>query len=153
MHARTRPTPQAGGSPPDPVGPRQHLNELLRLRVVRFVLVGASCFGLAVAAFALLRLVLPLPVAATLSYALGASTSYELNRSWTFGLRSRSREQIARFTVITAAAMLLNGSLVEAFAAQPWAPELAAEALSLACIAPLTFLAYRHWGFAQTEQG
>ncbi len=129
------------------------MNEILRLRPVRFVLVGAGCFGLVLAGFSLLRLVAPLPVAATLAYALGASTSYELNRSWTFGLRSRSREQVARFALISAAAMALNGGLVEAFARQPWAPELAAEMLSLACIAPLTFLAYRHWGFAQAEQG
>lgn len=124
---------------------------LLSLRPVRFALVGGICFSSVLVAFMLLRVILPLPIAAMLSYAAGASISYELNRRWTFGLRSRSREQIGRFLIITAAAMTVEAGLVLTLVDHSRAPEVVAEIVTLACIAPLTFLAYRYWGFAQAE--
>jgi putative flippase GtrA len=120
---------------------------LLAARPVRFVVVGATCFVSVLLIFAALRRVLALPVAATLAYAIGAAISFELNRSWTFGQRERSWAQATRFLTITAAAMATNALLVQALAATHDVPELLAEVLSLSCIAPLTFVAYRFWGF------
>lgn len=126
---------------------------LLAARPVRFVVVGGICFTSVLLLFEALRRVLPLPVAATIAYAAGATTSFELNRTWTFGQRERSWAQVARFLTITAAAMAANAVLVQAIVGTHEIPALAAEVMSLACIAPLTFLAYRHWGFRATDEG
>jgi putative flippase GtrA len=120
---------------------------------VRFVVVGATCFLCVLFIFEALRRVLPLTLAATLGYAAGAATSYELNRFWTFGRPERSWAQATRFLAITAAAMATNAVLLQAIVAAYDVPELAAEGLSLSCIAPLTFLAYRFWGFREQDEG
>ena len=120
---------------------------LLTARPVRFVLVGGVCFTSVVLLFEALRRVLPLPLAATLAYAAGATASFELNRSWTFGQRGRSWAQARRFLAITAAAMATNAALLPAIVAGADIHEVAAEIVTLLCIAPLTFLAYRYWGF------
>jgi len=120
---------------------------------VRFVVVGGICFTSVVVLFEALRRVLPLSLAATLAYAAGATTSYELNRSWTFGQRERSWAQVRRFITISAAAMAANAALLPAFIGALDIHEVAAEVLTLACIAPLTFLAYRAWGFRTAEAG
>jgi putative flippase GtrA len=120
---------------------------------VRFVVVGGMCFTSVLVLFEALRRVLPLPVAATMAYAAGATTSYELNRAWTFGQRERSWAQVGRFITITAAAMATNAVLLQAIVGTHDLPALAAEVVSLACIAPLTFLAYRHWGFRAADEG
>ncbi|MEA2143063.1 MAG: GtrA-like protein [Solirubrobacteraceae bacterium] len=126
---------------------RGRLSGLLAAPAVRFVLVGGICFTSVILIFEALRRVLPLPVAATLAYAAGATASYELNRSWTFGRRGRSWAQAGRFVTITAAAMATNAALLQTIVASSAMPEVAAEVVSLVCIAPLTFLAYRLWGF------
>jgi len=126
---------------------------LLASRPVRFVVVGGICFTSAVLIFEALRRVLPLPVAATVAYAVGATTSFELNRSWTFGQRERSWVQAGRFLVITAAAMAANAVLLQAIVATADVHEVAAEVISLLCIAPLTFCAYRLWGFRAEAEG
>ena len=125
---------------------------LLAARPVRFVVVGAMCFTSAVLIFEALRRALPLPLAATVAYAAGATASFELNRSWTFGQRGRSWSQAARFLVITAAAMATNAALLPAIVAASDMHEVAAEVVTLLCIAPLTFLAYRCWGFRADER-
>jgi putative flippase GtrA len=122
-------------------------HRLLAARSVRFVAVGAICFVSVLLIFEALRRVLPLSLAATLAYAAGAATSYELNRSWTFGGRERSWGQVLRFLTITAAAMATNAGLLQAIVGAYAIPEVAADVVALACIAPLTFLAYRFWGF------
>lgn len=126
---------------------------LLAARPVRFVVVGGICFTSVVLIFEALRRVLPLPVAATVAYAVGATTSFELNRAWTFGQRKRSWAQAGRFLVITAAAMATNAVLLQAIVATADMHEVAAEVVSLACIAPLTFCAYRFWGFRAEAEG
>lgn len=126
---------------------------LLAARPVRFLVVGGICFTSVVLLFEALRRVLPLSLAATLAYAVGATASYELNRSWTFGLRERSWGQGLRFATITAAAMAANAVLLPAIVATFDVREVAGEVLSLACIAPLTFVAYRVWGFRPDDAG
>lgn len=125
---------------------------LLAARPVRFVLVGGICFTSVVLIFEALRRVLPLSLAATLAYAAGATASFELNRSWTFGRRDRSWGQAARFLAITAAAMATNAALLPAIVAVSDIHEVAAEVVTLLCIAPLTFLAYRYWGFRADDE-
>ncbi len=127
--------------------------QLLAARPVRFVVVGGICFTSVVLIFEALRRVLPLPVAATVAYAVGATTSFELNRSWTFGQRERSWVQAGRFLVITAAAMAANAVLLQAIVATEDMREVVAEVVSLVCIAPLTFCAYRLWGFRAEAEG
>jgi len=133
-------------------GPRA-ATELLAARPIRFVVVGGICFASVILLFEALRRVLPLPVAATMAYAAGATASYELNRSWTFGQRGRSWAQAGRFLTITAAAMATNAWLLQAIVAATEMREVAAEVLTLACIAPCTFLAYRLWGFRGEDEG
>ncbi len=127
-------------------------SRLLSARLVRFAVVGGICFASVVLIFEALRRVLPLPLAATLAYAAGATASFELNRSWTFGQRGRSWAQAARFLVITAAAMATNAALLPALVAASEIHEVAAEVITLLCIAPLTFLAYRYWGFRADDE-
>ncbi len=134
---------------------RRRASRVLTARPVRrFVVVGGICFTSVALLFEALRRVLPLPVAATFAYAVGATASCELNRSWTFGQRERNWAQGGRFVVITTAAMAVNAGLLSAIVAStPDIHELAAEILSLMCIAPLTFLAYRFWGFRPHDAG
>jgi len=127
------------------------MRRLFALRPVRFVAVGGTCFVSVVLIFEALRRVLPLPVAATIAYAAGATASFELNRSWTFGQRERSWAQAGRFLVITAAAMAANALLLPAIVAGHEVPEVGAEIITLLCIAPATFLAYRFWSFRSDE--
>jgi putative flippase GtrA len=126
---------------------------MLASQPVRFVAVGGTCFVSVVLIFGALRRVLPLPVAATIAYAIGAATSYELNRTWTFGRRERSWSQAARFLVITLAAMATNAGLLQTIVATHEVQDVAAEIIALACISPLTFLAYRFWGFRIDDAG
>jgi putative flippase GtrA len=131
---------------------RDRRASLLAARPVRFVVVGATCFVSVLLIFAALRQALPLPAATMVAYAVGAAISFELNRSWTFGQRERSWAQATRFLTITAAAMATNAVLMQALVAAHERHELVAEVLSLSCIAPLTFLAYRFWGFRSHDE-
>jgi len=140
-HAR-----RAGGTAREP-------GFLLAARPVRFVVVGGTCFVSVLLIFGALRHLLPLAAAATLAYAAGAAASYELNRSWTFGQRERSWAQATRFLTITAAAMATNAVLLSSIVAAYDIHALLAEGVSLSCIAPLTFLAYRYWGFRTPVEG
>jgi len=126
---------------------------LLAAQPVRFVIVGGVCFVSVLSLFALMRLAFTLPLAATIAYAIGAAASFELNRRWTFGAAARDWDQAGRFVVITVAAIALNTWLLQALVTELTAPEIAAEILALLCIAPLTFLAYRHWGFRSDGPG
>jgi len=134
-------------------GVGERVSRLLAARPVRFLVVGGLCFTSVVLLFEFLRHMLPLPLAATAAYAAGATASYELNRSWTFGQQTRSWSQVGRFVTITAGAMAINAVLVQAIVATWTLHEVAAEVVSLTCIAPLTFLAYRLWGFRAAEEG
>jgi putative flippase GtrA len=113
---------------------------------VRFVVVGCSCFVVVVLTFMALRLLLPRPAAAVCAYGLGAVLSYELSWSWTFRAGRRSGGQAVRFAVVTAAAMALNALGLQGLVGAGM-DEVAAEILTLACLAPLTFAAQRAWSF------
>lgn len=122
--------------------------QLLASRPARFVIVGGTCFATVVLLFEALRHALPLPFAATIAYGLGAIASYELNRTWTFGLRSRDWAQAGRSWSSPPSPWRSRRSCCRTFVATWPAPDVAMEILALLCIAPLTFRAYGRWGFA-----
>lgn len=116
---------------------------------VRFALVGALCFALTLATFSALRaLGVHYIVAGPAGYAAGVILGFHLNRTWTFGAHHGSaRRQAARFVVVSAMGVGLNAVLLHLFVEIAGLAELAAEVVTVACIAPVTFTVNRRWAF------
>jgi putative flippase GtrA len=133
---------------------REQLAAGLRIRanwmqLVRFAVVGASGYVVNLAVFALA--VGPLDaghrLAATLAFLVALTNNFAWNRSWTFRAGAgHAGFQAARFLVVSVAAFLLALGLLEGLVAAG-APELAAQAVSIACATPVNFLGNRLWSF------
>jgi putative flippase GtrA len=80
-------------------GPSGWLRSLLRLKLLRFLMVGLAntALGLSVIYFAKLVLRLDDVVANAMGYALGLLASYALNSAWTFDYRGRNVTAIGKF--------------------------------------------------------
>jgi dolichol-phosphate mannosyltransferase len=119
------------------------------LQLMRFGLVGASGYVVNLAVFALA--VGPLGTghrsAATLAFLVAVTNNFAWNRHWTFRAGAgHAGFQAARFLVVSVVAFLLALAILELLVAAGM-PDLAAQAVALACATPLNFLGNRLWSF------
>ncbi|HEU0194844.1 MAG TPA: GtrA family protein [Gaiellales bacterium] len=117
-------------------------------QVVRFCLVGGSGYLVNLLAFHLADAAMPYIPAFALAFLVAATSNFLLNRWWTFAAAGGSpHRQFARFLCVSAGALALDLALLTALVELAGAPKLAAAALAIAAVTPVSFLANKHWSF------
>jgi putative flippase GtrA len=116
---------------------------------VRFGTVGVLQNGLNVGVFALATAAgVPYRPAAVLAGALALVASFLANRHWTFVSRSAPiHRQGVRYVLVFAAAVALGIVLLTFFVEVAGLPEVAAQAVAILVVAPLSFVVQRTWVF------
>jgi len=122
---------------------------LVAIQAGRFLAVGGGSYLFNLGMYALgLRLGLHYLMAAVVAYACGYGLNFLLNRHWTFGVGAASaRGQFVRFTVVSLLALAIDLILLRTFVEAVGMPRLPAQALAVAIVAPLSFIANRLWSF------
>lgn len=114
----------------------------------RFCLVGGSGYLVNLIAFHLADAAMPYIPAFVLAFLAAAGSNFLLNRWWTFaGAGGRPHQQFARFLCVSAGALVLDLLLLTALVELAGAPKLAAAAVAIAAVTPLSFLGNKHWSF------
>jgi putative flippase GtrA len=130
--------PPAGGAVPAS-GLRQ---------AARFCAVGGSGYLVNLIAFHLADAAMPYIPAFVLAFLVAATSNFLLNRWWTFaGAGGRPHEQFARFLCVSGGALVLDLLVLTALVELAGTPKLAAAALAIAAVTPLSFLGNKHWSF------
>jgi putative flippase GtrA len=118
-------------------------------QLMRFCCVGGSGYVLNLAVFRLADGWMPYVPAFVLAFVISALSNFVWNRLWTFsGVEGRSSHQLARFLTVSAGALGLDLLLLSAMVELASAPKLAAAAVAIAVVTPLSFLANKRWSFA-----
>ena len=116
---------------------------------VRFCVVGASGYAINLLVFRATLPLLPYALAFALAFAVSAASNFVWNRVWTFRARSAAVPgQLARFLTVSIAALLLDLALLWALVAQAGSGKLAAAAIAIAVVTPVSFAGNRLWSFA-----
>lgn len=116
-------------------------------QALRFALVGASGYGVNLAVYALgLAAGLDFRLAASCSFLVAAASNYTWNRLWTFGAKGNVAVEGARFLAVSLAALGANVTMLAALVGLG-AGKLEAQAAAILLVAPLSFLANKHWSF------
>ena len=117
-------------------------------QVGRFCLVGGSGYLVNLLAFHLADAAMPYIPAFALAFLVAATSNFLLNRWWTFaGTGGRPHQQFARFLCVSAGALAIDLALLTALVELAGAPKLAAAAVAIAAVTPISFLANKHWSF------
>ena len=119
------------------------------LQLLRFGIVGASGYlvNLAVFAVATGPLGTGHRTAATLAFLVAVTNNFAWNRHWTFRAGAgHAGFQAVRFVTVSVAAFLIALALLELLVSAG-VPELAAQAIAIACATPVNFLGNRLWSF------
>ncbi len=126
---------------------------------VRYLIIGSTVFLIDVGSFQLLvREHALLIVAVVISYGLGISTHFALNRYWNFRMFERTMARQARtYLVIALAQLPVTIAIVEAGVHYAKLPPLDAKILAVLLNVPLSFLAHKYLtfgaGIRQTFKG
>jgi putative flippase GtrA len=119
-------------------------------QLVRYGLVGVTNTALTLGAYAaFIALGAPAPLAAALSWSVGAINGYLLNRTWTFRSDARGARPAARYAVLQLAAAGLDALAVGALVGDAHLAHMAAEVVILPAVTLVTFAASRRWVFAE----
>ena len=119
------------------------------VQLMRFGAVGASGYVVNLLVFWLAFHVAGADhrVAAVAAFAVAVTNNFLWNRTWTFrAADGHAGFQAARFLVVSLAAFLVALVILEVLVAAG-TPELAAQAVAIACATPLNFLGNRLWSF------
>jgi putative flippase GtrA len=115
----------------------------------RYLIIGSTVFLIDVGSFQLLvREHTLLVVAVVISYVLGISTHFALNRYWNFRVFERSMARQARtYLVIALAQLPITIAIVEAGVHYAKLPPLEAKVLAVLINVPLSFVAHKYLTF------
>jgi putative flippase GtrA len=122
-------------------------------QLVRFCLVGGSGYVVNLAVFALCAAITGgHRVAAVAAFLVAVTNNFVWNRRWTFDAREgHAGHQAARFLTVSVLAFLLSFVLLELLAADGAGPgtlpELAAQAIAIVAVTPVSFAGNRLWTF------
>jgi dolichol-phosphate mannosyltransferase len=117
-------------------------------QLIRFCCVGASGYVLNLAVFRAADGWMPYLPAFALAFVLSALSNFLWNRLWTFaGAAGRAHHQLARFLSVSAGALALDLTLLAGMVELAGLPKLAAAALAIAVVTPLSFVTNRRWSF------
>jgi putative flippase GtrA len=116
-------------------------------QALRFAIVGASGYGVNLAVYALgLAAGLDFRLAASWSFLTAAGSNYTWNRLWTFRAEGNVAVEGGRFLAVSLAALGINVAVLSALVGLGRG-ELEAQAAAILVVAPLSFLANKHWSF------
>ena len=119
-------------------------------QLVRFGLVGGSCYAINIATFAIAVELLGFHhlTAAALAFVCAVTSSFFGHRTLTFRAKGeRISTQAPRFISVYLPAAVLGAGLLQ-LGVIGGLPEVAAQALAMAVAAPLSFAANKMWSFA-----
>jgi putative flippase GtrA len=127
-----------------------HATPAVWLQVARFLAAGAMGYVVNLAVYALCLRVAHLDyrLCAVAAFAVALTTTFALNRRYTFGVRGAGIErQAGRYLVVSLLAF--GTSLLVLQALVDWASvaKLAGDALAVAVAAPLNYAGQRLWAF------
>lgn len=116
---------------------------------VRYLIIGSTVFFIDVSSFqALVHERTPLIAAVVISYLLGISTHFALNKYWNFRVFERSMARQARtYLVIALAQLPLTIAIVEAGVHYANLTPLEAKILAILVNVPLSFIAHKYLTF------
>jgi putative flippase GtrA len=120
-------------------------------RLASFSLAGAAGYvvNLTVYALALHGLGVDYRLGAVIAFAFALSTTFALNRRFTFGARHGGvGGQAGRYLVVSVVAFGVSLAVLHALVEWAELPKLDAQALAIACAAPVNYLGQRLWAFA-----
>jgi putative flippase GtrA len=122
---------------------------------VRYLIIGSTVFCIDVGSFQILvRIRVLLVAAVTISYILGITTHFTLNRYWNFRVFERSIGRQARTYFIIALSQLpITIAIVEARVHIAKLSPLEAKVLAVAVNVPLSFLAHKYLTFGAGIRG
>ena len=122
-------------------------------QLTRFALVGASGYAVNLAVYALaLGAGLEYRAAAAVAFCVAVVNNFAWNRLWTFrDARGNVGGQAFRFLVVSCAAFLISLALLSVLVRDAGAPKLLAQALAIAAVTPVSFLANKLWGFRAAQ--
>lgn len=120
-----------------------------RAQFARYLIIGGTVFVIDVGSFqGLMRLRLLLSVATALSYLLGISTHFALNRHWNFRVFDRAlRHQARTYFAIALSQLPLTIAIVEAGVHFARLSPLEAKVAAVAINVPLSFVAHKYLTF------
>ena len=124
---------------------RRHVREF-----VGFGLVGASGYVVNLVVFALAyEARTGHLVAATLGFLIAVSNNFMLNRRWVFGTvhGCRARRQAPRYLLVSVAGFLVSLGILEILVRAAGATALAAQAIAILAVTPLSFAGQKLWSF------
>jgi dolichol-phosphate mannosyltransferase len=123
-------------------------------QLTRFALVGASGYAVNLAVYALgLGAGLEYRAAAAAAFCVAVVNNFAWNRLWTFrDARGNVGGQAFRFLLVSCAAFVISLALLSVLVRDAGAPKLLAQAIAIAAVTPVSFLANKLWGF-RTAQG
>ncbi len=118
-------------------------------QLVRFCVVGATGFAVNLMVFAVLfkGLGAHYLIAAVGAFCVAWTTNFVLNKHWTFRRHGLSTlQQGARNLAVSLIGLVLNLIVLEALV-RAGMPEIAAQAIAIAAVTPISFLINRRWSF------
>jgi putative flippase GtrA len=120
----------------------------MTIELARFAVVGASGYLVNLGVFAsLLGAGLPLASAAVGAFLVAVTNNYVLNRAWTFATRRGDVvDQGLRYLVVSVGALVASVAVLHVLTFAG-VSELAAQALAIVLVTPISFLGNRLWSF------
>jgi dolichol-phosphate mannosyltransferase len=119
----------------------------------RFATVGASGYAVNLAVYVLaLDAGVDYRAAAAVAFCVAVVNNFAWNRLWTFrDARGHVGGQAFRFVVISCAAFVLSLAALSVLVRDASAPKLVAQAIAIAAVTPLSFLANKLWSFRPAQ--
>jgi len=120
------------------------------LELVRFAAVGGSGYVVNLIVFAVLVETADADhkLAALAAFLVAVANNFLWNRRWTFRARAgHAGFQAARFLTVSVGAFLFSFLLLELLVTRASVPEILAQAISIVCATPLSFLGNKLWTF------
>lgn len=141
----------------EPVSKRVRVRAAVRrpdawLQLLQFALVGLSGYvvNLAVFTVAVHGADMRYQVAATLAFLVAVSNNFLWNRHWTFKAGDgRAHHQAARFLTVSVIAFGVGLALLTLLVEVGGMQEVAAQAIAIVAVTPLSFLANKLWSFSR----
>ena len=129
------------------------LRELRRashwFQLARFGAVGVSGYAINLAVFAgTIKAGLDYHAAAVVAFVVALANNFVWNRLWTFrGAPGSAHGQALRFVAVSVGAFLVSLGVLDALVRYAGMPKLAAQAIAVLAVTPLSFLANKLWSF------
>jgi dolichol-phosphate mannosyltransferase len=86
------------------------------------------------------------------AFCVAVVNNFAWNRMWTFrDVRGNVGGQAFRFLVVSCGAFLISLALLSVLVRDAGAPKLLAQAIAIAAVTPVSFLANKLWGFRAAQ--